>query len=263
MKKHIALAIALLFTLVISIYFLSRGHRDIENFSEDYEGAIRYHLTASNLDLKAVNTYPQKIEKINSEAPYDIVLLVKNQPYFTTDPVPYDKYQYDEPIAQYLEPTETIQTDTELVTKTAESFLSEDATIIGIVSKALQWNKNNIRYDKPLSRLISVDITKTRSAEETIKLKAGACSEYANVFVAFMRHLGIPARYVFGYHQVPDPTYHAWAEFYLKGYGWIPVETQTGKLGVPDFLIKLYVGKDLEDIGVQIYKMNAHYEVIE
>ena len=90
-------------------FFVFFKKEDIENFSEDYSDAVRYHLTASNLDLEALNTYPQKIEKINSEKPYDIVLLVKNQPYFNVEEVPYKKYRYNGKIAQYLEPTETIQ----------------------------------------------------------------------------------------------------------------------------------------------------------
>lgn len=78
-----------------------------------------------------------------------------------------------------------------------------------------------------------------------------------------MRHLGIPARFVFGYYQKPDPMYHAWAEFYLKGYGWIPVETQGGRIGVPNRYIKLYIGKDQIDINIQLYRINAHYEEIK
>lgn len=259
--------IRLLFNFLILLVLLtgcSNTENDPENFSDDFEGAIRYKLTATYLDLEALDTYPQRIEKINSENPYDIILLVKNQPYFNIEEIPYKKYNYSENIAQYLEPTEKIQTESEIVSEIAESFVSEDSSIQDIVVKALLWNKENIIYDKPLAGRILLNIKYTRSAEDTIKLKAGACTEYANVFIAFMRHLGIPARYVLGFYQAYEPIYyHAWAEVYLKGYGWIPVETQDGKLGVPNYYVKLFVGKDLQDIGIHIYKINAKYEMIK
>jgi len=259
--------ILLLFNFLILLVLLtgcSNTENDPENFSDDFEGATRYKLTATYLDLEALDTYPQRIEKINSENPYNIILLVKNQPYFNLEEVPYKKYNYSENIAQYLEPTEKIQTESEIVSEIAESFVSEDSSIQDIVVKALLWNKENITYDKPLATRIFLNTKYTRSAEDTIKLKAGACTEYANVFIAFMRHLGIPARYVLGFYQAYETIYyHAWAEVYLKGYGWIPVETQDGKFGVPNYYVKLYVGKDLIDIDMDIYKINARYEIIE
>ena len=267
MRKYNKVYLFALISIISIIFAAFTGcadNRDILNFSEDYSDAVVYHLTADHLDLEALNTYPQKIKKINSEKPYDIELYVENRTYFNIEGVPYKKYSYDDVISQYLEATETIQTDSELVSKTADSFLYKDATVQGIVGKALDWNTQNIEYDKPLAKLVAMGTNKTRSAENTIKLGKGACTEYANVFIAFMRHLGIPARYVFGYHQVPNPTYHAWAEFYLKGYGWIPVESQLGGFGVPDSYIKLFVGKDLIDLDIiKIYAINAHYEVIK
>lgn len=61
----------------------------------------------------------------------------------------------------------------------------------------------------------------------------------------------------------PGSRYHAWAEFYLKGYGWIPLETQLGKIDIPDSYVRLFVGKDLIDLNVKIIEINAHYEVFD
>jgi len=251
-----------LLSAAIVSYILYIMNSDPENFSDDYTDAIVYRLTADKLDLKALDSYPQKIKKVYSENPYDVEIYVKNRHYWNIEKVPYKKYRYNKSISQYLEATDTIKTNTELVSKIADSFITEDADILGIVRKALAWNAENIEYDVTLARLVWVNINSTGSAENTIKSGRGACTEYARVFIAFMRHLGIPARYVVGYYQAPDPGYHAWSEVYLKGYGWIPVETQTGKVGVPDSYVRLFAGKDLPDIGVEFHEINAHYEKI-
>ncbi len=69
----------------------------------------------------------------------------------------------------------------------------------------------------------------------------GYCAHYASAAVLLCRMCGIPARYCQGYVltlndfangksdgdysiDLPDYQAHAWAEIYVKGYGWIPYE---------------------------------------
>ncbi|HVG19926.1 MAG TPA: transglutaminase domain-containing protein [Blastocatellia bacterium] len=61
-------------------------------------------------------------------------------------------------------------------------------------------------------------------------VKRGNCTDFHAVFIGFCRSLGIPARFAIGF-PLPEkrgegeiPGYHCWAEFYLKGYGWVPVD---------------------------------------
>lgn len=72
----------------------------------------------------------------------------------------------------------------------------------------------------------------------------GYCVHFASSAVLCLRYFGIPARYVAGYAASPsdfvrnsDGTYtavikskqaHAWAEIYLDGIGWTPVEMTPG-----------------------------------
>ncbi len=74
--------------------------------------------------------------------------------------------------------------------------------------------------------------------------KKGFCIHYASAGTLLLRGLGVPARYVSGYAIDPsdfveneDGTYtavvednkgHAWAEVYLSGTGWIPIELTEG-----------------------------------
>lgn len=59
----------------------------------------------------------------------------------------------------------------------------------------------------------------------------GKCTDIHSVFVALCRAAGVPAREVFGIRQSKDDDttditswQHCWAEFYLPGYGWVPVD---------------------------------------
>jgi transglutaminase-like putative cysteine protease len=60
--------------------------------------------------------------------------------------------------------------------------------------------------------------------------KRGNCTDFHSLFIGMMRASGIPARFEIGF-PLPDaknsgdiPGYHCWAEYYLKGIGWIPVD---------------------------------------
>jgi transglutaminase-like putative cysteine protease len=60
--------------------------------------------------------------------------------------------------------------------------------------------------------------------------RRGNCTDFHAIFIGYARALGIPARFSIG---LPIPAehgqgtiagYHCWAEFYVKGMGWIPVD---------------------------------------
>ena len=60
--------------------------------------------------------------------------------------------------------------------------------------------------------------------------KRGNCTDFHSLLIGMMRSSGIPARFEIGF-PLPDgktegeiPGYHCWAEFYLNGTGWIPVD---------------------------------------
>lgn len=60
--------------------------------------------------------------------------------------------------------------------------------------------------------------------------KAGKCADIHSVFVAMARSVGVPSREIFGTRPQKDKqgdmtgAYHCIAEFYMPGYGWVPVD---------------------------------------
>ena len=61
-------------------------------------------------------------------------------------------------------------------------------------------------------------------AGRTLKERVGSCRDLAMLMIEACRCVGLPARFVSGYHLVQPPPkrydLHAWAEVYLPGAGW-------------------------------------------
>ncbi len=60
--------------------------------------------------------------------------------------------------------------------------------------------------------------------------KRGNCTDFHALFIGLTRAAGIPARFSIGFPLPGDKKegevagYHCWAEFWLSGYGWVPVD---------------------------------------
>ncbi len=98
------------------------------------------------------------------------------------------------------------------------------------------------------------------SAIEAFALGHGVCQDFAHVFIAAVRHLGIPARYVGGYMLRADDMNeqaagHAWAEILVDDLGWVGFDPANG-ICPTDAYVRLAAGLDyLEAAPVR----GAHY----
>jgi transglutaminase-like putative cysteine protease len=94
-----------------------------------------------------------------------------------------------------------------------------------------------------------VDSTDTgTSAAEAFAHRHGVCQDFAHVFIASARHLGIPARYVSGYLFRPDlpggqDAGHAWAEALVPRLGWVGFDPANG-ISPTDAYVRVAVGLD-------------------
>lgn len=75
----------------------------------------------------------------------------------------------------------------------------------------------------------------------TLALGTGSCRDFAALFIAAARQLGLAARFVSGYLHAPPSFFdygstHAWAEVYLPGAGWKGVDPTIGLLTGPDHI---------------------------
>jgi transglutaminase-like putative cysteine protease len=79
-------------------------------------------------------------------------------------------------------------------------------------------------------------------AGRTLKERVGSCRDLAMLMIETCRCVGLPARFVSGYHLVEPPPQvydlHAWAEIYLPGVGWRGFDP-SGKGAIDDRYIVL------------------------
>ena len=94
--------------------------------------------------------------------------------------------------------------------------------------------------------------------EEVFKNRVGVCQDFAQVQIACLRSLGLPARYVSGYIETQPPpgrprltgadASHAWLAFYCHGLGWIDVDPTNNMLPTTRH-ITLAWGRDYSDVS--------------
>jgi len=211
-------------------------------------GIVRYQVSAKTLDAVALDSYPQEVMKIEySGNPVFEILTHSGVEGIVSSPVPSG---YDSDISAYLMPSVKIESDSKQVKDLAKTLAPGEKDAVIIAQAAARWTAKNIKYDFPLSNQIWKGEVPTQGALETLERGRGTCSEYANVFIAIMRNKGIPARFVMG--KMYLGSYHSWAEFWLDGQGWVPVDPQRGSVGISARHIKLFAGADFVDIGVPL-----------
>jgi transglutaminase-like putative cysteine protease len=96
------------------------------------------------------------------------------------------------------------------------------------------------------------DVTHSHTdAIHAFGLKAGVCQDYSHIFLAAVRSLGIPARYVSGHlvradGLVTQPAGHAWVECHIGDLGWIGFDPTNG-ISTSDAYLRVAVGLDYLD----------------
>jgi transglutaminase-like putative cysteine protease len=225
-----------------------------------------YHIIAKEIDLNSVNSFPQKIVKINlNESPFDLIIKSHrtNLPVKRFNSIKTHrckrKTSYPEDINKYLNPTELIESESPIISLIIDSLTKDIVYTYNLIDTILNFVSSSIDYDDTLAKKISKGENYTQSALKTLNLKRGTCSEYTNLFLALVRNAGIPGRFVIGKILLPDGSqiYHAWAECYLEGIGWMPVEVQNGNTWIPDWGIKLFTGKDFKDCNITLPEIEA------
>jgi transglutaminase-like putative cysteine protease len=99
-------------------------------------------------------------------------------------------------------------------------------------------------YDRAVTDVYS-------AVDEVLELRAGVCQDFAHLFIAAARAMGVPARYVSGYIHTEGgagsaSASHAWGEGWVPGQGWVGFDA-THPVRASDHHVRLAVGRDYSD----------------
>jgi transglutaminase-like putative cysteine protease len=182
---------------------------------------------------------------------------------FPTKEAAWDPADY----ARYLAPTKFAPIDGEVWLQ-AMKIIDGKRTVLEKAKAIYDWTCENTFRDPNTRGCGTGDVC------ALLKNPGGKCADIHSVFVALARAAGVPAREVFGIRMGKKDRedistwQHCWAEFYLPGYGWVPVDaadvrkamlTENLKLsdartaelrayfwgGIDPYRVKLSVGRDL------------------
>jgi len=160
----------------------------------------------------------------------------------------------DQSTSEYLAPSKYVQSNDSAIKKTAETLISNAHYESAAVTSIMLWVRDNLKYDSSVTN---------HDAAWTFYNKRGTCENYAQLSLALLRSVGIPARYVSGYLVGGDITVsnylstygyswnagpHAWIEVYYPDIGWVPYEPQQTLGFVDDHHVRVSVGTDSSDV---------------
>jgi len=109
------------------------------------------------------------------------------------------------------------QHDPAAVELAQEALMGSDQRALMFLNQLVEMIQDRVKYTQR-------HVGPAWPAGRTLKERVGSCRDLAMLMVESCRCVGLPARFVSGYHLVEPPPkrydLHAWAEVYLPGAGW-------------------------------------------
>ena len=195
-------------------------------------------------------------DKINFS--YNAKIKTRNDIVKVKEKIPFPILDLSEELIPYTEPSEIIDSNDEDVIGFAAEIAEGEDDLYVIVHKMAEWTKSNIKYD-----LSTLTAEVSQKASWVLDNRQGVCDELTSLFIAMLRSLGIPAKFVSGVAYTESELFadnwgsHGWAEVYFPGYGWGPYDVTYGQFGYIDPThVKLKESVDSNEPSVQ-YKWVA------
>jgi hypothetical protein len=221
-------------------------------------------------DLKIQSPLPYRTEKeshygntilhLESDSPLpssiDLVLdaVVERQAY-TVLGNGAEKPRDDKPSKRDLEADRLVPIDGKIavtaaeVTRDAKTPMQQARAIYDYVTQELKYDKSGQGWGRG-------------DAVYACDVRRGNCTDFHSLIIGMARARGIPARFVIGFPLPEDRKqgdiagYHCWAELYVQGVGWLPVDSSEASKhpekrelffgGLDANRIELTTGRDLE-----------------
>ncbi len=152
-------------------------------------------------------------------------------------------------LAQYLGPSPQVPRSRRAVQYARRSFEAGVPFVVALCGLAQRIHRD-FEFDPTAT-------TVTTPIEEVFDHRRGVCQDFAQVMIAGLRGIGVPARYVSGYIITRPPpgkpklvgadASHAWVSAWCPGQGWIDVDPTNDRRIDQDF-VTLGWGRDFSDV---------------
>ena len=144
---------------------------------------------------------------------------------------------------RFRAPVKDVEGVRELASRHAIGDLAPAAAVEAALDELTLAISREFTYDRTVTNVYS-------SVDDVLALRAGVCQDFAHLFIAVARAMGVPARYVSGYIHTPGEKVvaasHAWAEAWVAGRGWIGFDA-THPVRTTPHHVRLAVGRDYTD----------------
>lgn len=141
------------------------------------------------------------------------------------------------------------KTDKE-IQRYAELSFKEDRSLFDAAYELMQRIYTDFDFDSGFST-ISTPI------EEVMREKKGVCQDFAQIAIACIRSMGLPARYVSGYIEtLPAPgkekligadASHAWFSLFIPSFGWVDFDPTNNQIPKDQHIVVGW-GRDYYDV---------------
>lgn len=113
--------------------------------------------------------------------------------------------------------------------------------LMGEMYTKFAYNQRSTHVDSPI--------------DDALTARAGVCQDFAHIFIALVRRLRVPARYVSGYifrdshssDRSAEGATHAWVEVRLPELGWVGMDP-TNNLIASERHVRVAIGRDYADV---------------
>jgi hypothetical protein len=185
-----------------------------DDFVTDRWGQQTAHFHFENLEAGMTKT----VEMTTMATTWEVRYFIFPDKVGSLDQVP------EEIRSKYLEDNEKFQLSHPVIQQAVRQAAGEEQNPYRIMRNIFDYINDHMYYEMTGG---------WNTAPTVLSRGNGSCSEYTFVFISMCRAAGIPARYagsvvVRGEDASMDDVFHRWAEVYLPGYGWIPVDPSRG-----------------------------------
>jgi len=156
----------------------------------------------------------QAVSEVETQWPPDLLLCLEDR----EPALPYPVGQLNGDLAGSLQGwLPSGQHDPAAVDLAQEALMGSDQRALMFLEQLVEIIQDRVKYTQR-------HVGPSWPAGRTLKERVGSCRDLAMLMIEACRCVGLPARFVSGYHLVePRPErydLHAWAEVYLQGAGW-------------------------------------------